>query len=66
VPRVIPAIGLAGAPLLVISVPLTLFVVDQVSGAASLLALPIAAWGFSVGVYLLVRGFRPTANLSAR
>jgi len=40
---------------------LTLFGhIDQVSPSATLLTLPIAAWEFSVGVYMLVKGFRST------
>ena len=33
---------------------------DQVSIAGSLCALPIALWEFSLGVWLTVKGFRPT------
>jgi hypothetical protein len=28
---------------------------------AAVAALPIAAWEFSLGIYLLVKGFRPAA-----
>ena len=63
VPRIIPAIGLAGVPLLLTATLLTLFgQIDQVSGPATLLTLPIAAWEFAVGVYLLVKGFRPVPS----
>jgi hypothetical protein len=59
VPRWIPTVGLIGAPLLVTSSTVTLFGGwEQVSSAGLLLALPIAFWEFSVGVYMLVRGFR--------
>ncbi|WP_432841303.1 DUF4386 domain-containing protein [Dactylosporangium sp. CA-092794] len=60
VPRFIPAIGLIGAPLLLISALSTLFgAFDQVSSAAAALNVPIAVWEFLVGVYLLCWGFRP-------
>jgi hypothetical protein len=60
-PRWIPTIGLIGAPLLVISDTATLFGVwGQISGPAALLALPIAIWEFSFGVYMTVKGFKPT------
>jgi hypothetical protein len=36
---------------------------DQVSGASSLLTLPIAVWELSLGVYLTVKGFRPSPVL---
>ena len=59
-PRWIPTLGLIGAPLLLISSTATLFGVwDQISGPAALLALPIAVWEFSFGVYMTVKGFKP-------
>jgi Domain of unknown function (DUF4386) len=61
VPRVIPLMGLIGAPLLIGSVLATLFgVFDQFSPAALMLVLPVAAWEFSLGVWLVVKGFRPS------
>jgi hypothetical protein len=60
VPRVIPLMGLVGAPLLLASAMATVFgAVDQVSTLAGLVALPVAAWEISLGVWLLVRGLRP-------
>ncbi|MFL6061536.1 MAG: DUF4386 domain-containing protein [Marmoricola sp.] len=51
VPRALPSIGLLGAPLLIGSVLATLFgAFDQTSAPALLLALPIAAWEFSLGL----------------
>jgi hypothetical protein len=62
VPRIIPVIGLAGAPLLLIAATGTVFGAwDQISAAGALGALPIAVWEFSLGVWLTVKGFRPTA-----
>jgi hypothetical protein len=59
VPRVLPLLGLIGAPLLAASVVLTVFgVTDYGSGLNGLLALPIALWEFSLGVYLVTKGFR--------
>lgn len=58
VPRLIPLIGLIGAPLLVLSAIGTLLGVnEQVSPLAGVAALPIALWEFSIGVWLIVRGF---------
>jgi hypothetical protein len=66
VPRVIPTIGLVGAPLLFISTTVTLFGGwESVSAPAMLMALPIAAWEFSVGVYMAVKGFQPSPVLVA-
>jgi hypothetical protein len=62
VPRVIPTLGLIGAPLLVISSTATLFGAwEQVSSNGLLLVLPIAAWEFSLGVYMTVKGFKRPA-----
>ncbi|MDD7939610.1 DUF4386 domain-containing protein [Actinomycetospora lutea] len=61
VPRVIPTVGLLGAPLIIMSATVTMLGGwDQVSIAGSLCALPIALWEFSLGVWLTVKGFRPT------
>lgn len=57
VPRAIPLIGLVGAPLLTVSTLITIFGGhSQTSPTATLAALPIAAWEFSVGVYMVVKG----------
>jgi hypothetical protein len=62
VPRIIPSIGLIGAPILLASGTATLFGAwDQVSGPATLFALPVAAWEFSFGVYMTFKGFKSTA-----
>jgi hypothetical protein len=63
VPRIIPTIGLVGAPILLASFLATLFgAYDQVSGPALLAALPIATWEFSLGVWLTAKGFRHPAS----
>jgi hypothetical protein len=66
VPRWIPTLGLIGAPLLAASSTVTLFGGwEQVSGAGLGMALPIAVWEFSVGVYMTVKGFRTPVVESA-
>jgi hypothetical protein len=61
VPRALPMLGLIGAPLLLASVLGTLFgVFASTSSPALLLAIPIAVWEFSLGVYLVVKGFKPS------
>jgi Domain of unknown function (DUF4386) len=63
VPRIIPTLGLIGAPLLLVSSTASLFGAwEQVSTPALILALPIAAWEFSLGVYMTVKGFRRSAT----
>jgi Domain of unknown function (DUF4386) len=61
VPRVIPAIGLIGGPILIIVV-LAMLLGGRVPPPswASLAAVPVAAWELSLGVWLVVKGFRPS------
>jgi hypothetical protein len=61
VPRVIPLMGLIGGPLLIIAVFATLFGQhSSLTGLAGLPVIPVAAWEFSLGVWLVVKGFRPS------
>src|SRR5579872_7440491 len=67
VPRVIPAMGLIGAPFLICTVIATLFGAMKL-GSPELAAVPVAAWEFSLGVWLVVKGFKPspiTAEIDA-
>jgi len=67
VPRILPALGLIGAPLLLASDIAVFFgVIDRSAPLAVLAALPIAVWEFSLGVYLSVKGFTPTSPLLRR
>src|SRR5580700_5932711 len=70
VPRILPVVGLIGAPLLIAAVIATLFGGDigHVSAFRAVATLPVAAWEFSLGVWLVVKGFRPspvTAGMEA-
>jgi hypothetical protein len=69
VPRILPIVGLIGAPLLAVSALATVFGLwDQTSPMSLLLTIPIALWEFSLGVYLTVKGFKPcriTAEITA-
>jgi hypothetical protein len=62
VPRIIPTLGLIGAPLLLASVTGRIFGLhaDQSVFAAIALA-PIFFWELSVGVWMTFKGFRPSA-----
>jgi hypothetical protein len=62
VPRILPTLGLIGAPLL-LAADLAVFfgVLDRGAAIAALAAAPVAVWEFSLGVYLTVKGFRPAA-----
>jgi Domain of unknown function (DUF4386) len=62
VPRIIPTVGLIGAPLLFTSMLATYFgAFDQVSSASAALTLPIAAWELAVGLWMTFKGFNPDA-----
>ena len=66
VPRVIPVLGLIGAPLLITAVIVTLFGgIEMGSPWAALAALPVAAWELSLGVWLVVKGFKPSPITTA-
>jgi hypothetical protein len=61
VPRVIPTMGLIGAPLLLIADVAVLFgYIEQVSVPSFIATLPVAAWELSVGLYMIVKGFKPS------
>jgi uncharacterized protein DUF4386 len=70
VPRVLPVLGLIGAPLLIANTIVFMFGIS--SGPIYLLTgigvLPIALFEFSLGVLLTVKGFNPSAitSLSAK
>src|SRR5579872_2923084 len=69
VPRILPVLGLIGAPLLISAVIATLFLgIGHVSAWSAIATLPVAAWEFSLGVWLVVKGFKPspiTAEVTA-
>jgi hypothetical protein len=59
VPRWLPVLGFIGAGLLVASwFAILVGFSGAVSPSAAILALPIAAWEFSLGVYLTFWGFK--------
>jgi hypothetical protein len=69
VPRIIPLVGLIGAPLLFASDVAVLFGAwEQMSLPAGIATVPVALWEFSLGVWLVVKGFNPspiTASMTA-
>ncbi|WP_284981709.1 DUF4386 domain-containing protein [Arthrobacter sp. efr-133-TYG-118] len=61
VPRVIPLLGLIGGPLLLSSTISTMFGINQgISLWSGLATLPIFVWELSLGVWMAVKGFRPS------
>jgi hypothetical protein len=66
VPRIIPVMGLVGAPLLLTASIATFFGVnEQTSAWTAIATLPIAAWELSVGTWMTVKGFKPSPLLDA-
>jgi len=66
VPRIIPVVGLIGAPLLITAVFATLLGGSMPPPSwTALAAVPVAAWEFSLGVWLVVKGFRPSPITAA-
>ena len=61
VPRVLPMLGLIGAPFLITGVFAKLLgLIEQTNPLAALPALPIFVWELSLGIYLIVKGFKPS------
>ncbi len=66
VPRVIPAMGLIGAPLLLSSTVATLLGFNQeVSVWSGIATLPIFLWELSLGLWMTIKGFDPSAPVIA-
>ena len=69
VPRILPLVGLIGAPILFASDIAVMFGIwEQFSLPANLAVIPIFLWELSLGVYLVVKGFKPspiTAGMTA-
>ncbi|MBK9258070.1 MAG: DUF4386 domain-containing protein [Saprospiraceae bacterium] len=64
VPRALSLIGLAGAPLLVAGDIAVLFeFIGQRDPSTALFAIPVALFEFSLGIWLVVKGFNPSAPL---
>ena len=65
VPRVLPLIGIVGAPMLLAGYLAVMFgLLGQHAPVAALSALPVALFEFSLGVWLVVKGFNPSPILS--
>jgi hypothetical protein len=60
VPRVIPAMGLIGAPLLLAVTIATIFGLTEHGSVWWVVAAPIFVWELSLGFYLVIKGFKPS------
>ncbi len=64
-PRFIPVLGLIGGPLVFASATAVLFgLYPQYSVVPAVAALPEFAWELSLAIYLIAKGFNPTATAS--
>lgn len=62
VPRIIPAIGLIGAPFFLLAGAASIVGINEPGSVWTALAtLPIFAWETALGVWLTVKGFKPEA-----
>ncbi|HEY0493111.1 MAG TPA: DUF4386 domain-containing protein [Candidatus Dormibacteraeota bacterium] len=61
VPRWLPLLGFTGAALLVAGDGAVISGLAAQHGAVAVASFPIAIWEFSLGVYLVVKGFKPSA-----
>jgi hypothetical protein len=66
VPRIIPLLGLIGGPLMISSAVGEIVGVNpHVSVWSAIALVPIFAWELSLGLWLVFKGFRPSATVAA-
>jgi Domain of unknown function (DUF4386) len=64
VPKALALIGIFGAPILLIGYFAVMFgFIDRTAPFAGLSALPVALFEFSLGIYLIVKGFKTSSSL---
>jgi hypothetical protein len=62
VPRALSLVGIIGAPLLIVGYMAILFgAIDRISTMAALAAVPVALFEFSLGIWLVAKGFNSTS-----
>jgi hypothetical protein len=60
VPRILPVVGLIGAPMLITATIAVFFgIIEPISPLTAIATLPIALWEFSLGIWLTFKGFKP-------
>jgi hypothetical protein len=66
VPRGMAMLGLIGGPLVIIAGTLVLFdVIDAGGSVQGLMTIPEALWELSIGIYLIVKGYRRSSSVFA-
>ena len=64
VPRRFAQFGIVGGSLALLTALLVLFgAYDQISGPSTILTAPEAVWELSLGIYLIVKGFKASPIL---
>jgi hypothetical protein len=63
VPRILPIVGLIGAPLLLAGTVATMFGFAEQYGVVSVTAVPIALWELSLGLWLTFKGFNRSSPI---
>lgn len=67
VPRLIPVLGLIGAPLLITSAIARMFTVDEpIMVFAAVATVPIFLWELSLGLWMTFKGFQPSPITTPR
>jgi hypothetical protein len=65
VPRFIPVLGLVGGPLVFASGAAQMFgIYEQISVWAAIAAVPVFAWELTLAIWLIAKGFNPSAIAS--
>jgi hypothetical protein len=64
VPRVLPVVGFIGAAVLIAATTSRMFGIVLPAGLLVITTFPIALWEFSLGVWLIVKGFNKSAITS--
>lgn len=65
VPRIIPVLGLIGGPVIFAAGTAELFgLFQQVSVWGAIAAIPVTAWEMSLAVWMIVKGFKPSAVIA--
>jgi hypothetical protein len=67
VPRAITILGMASGPLIVLSATAVMFgLYEQLSPIGGVAGLPSLAWEVSVALWMIIKGFRPSAPIISR
>lgn len=62
VPRWMPIVGLIGAPLIILSVIARAYAANEfITVFAGIATVPIFVWELSIGLWMAIKGFRPSA-----